>query len=127
MVVYPLKPLFWVASSREDLRCFPAKVRREVGFALFRAQQGGKHPNARPLKGFGGAGVLEIITNFDRSTYRSVYTIRFPDAVYVLHAFQKKARSGKATPRAELERIRTRLRRALLHHAEWSRPEGTQQ
>src|SRR5690348_6384616 len=92
------KPVFWVASSRKDLRKFPKPVRQTVGQALFDAQTGGKHPDAKPLRGFRGAGVLEVVEDHDGSTYRVVYTVRFAGAVYVLHAFQKKSKRGVTTP-----------------------------
>ena len=85
------KPVFWIASSRKDLRRFPKGVRQTFGQALFDAQTGGKHADAKPLKGFHGAGVLEVIEDADGSTYRAVYTVKFAGAVYVLHAFQKKS------------------------------------
>jgi phage-related protein len=92
------KPVFWVASSKKDLRKFPRGVRRTVGQALFDAQTGGKHPDAKPLKGFKGAGVLEVVEDDDGNTYRAVYTVKFAGVVYVLHAFQKKSKSGIKTP-----------------------------
>ncbi len=92
-------------------------MRRAIGRALALAQRGGKATNAKPLKGFGGAGVLEIITDDHGNTYRGVYTVRFADAVYVLHVFQKKSRRGIATPKQELELIRRRLAAAATHHA----------
>ncbi len=95
-----------------------------MGFALDLAQRGGKHCDAKPLRGFGGAGVLEIVDDFDGDTYRAIYTVKFRGAVYVLHAFQKKAKRGIATPRHEIELIQVRLRAAHLHHDAWSqRPE----
>jgi phage-related protein len=112
------KPLFWVGSSRGGVRKFPQSVRQTVGFALRQAQLGGKHRDAKVLKGFGGAGVLEIVEDHDGETYRAVYTVKFAGAVYVLHAFQKKSKKGIKTPAAELEVIRRRLKAAEEHHAE---------
>jgi phage-related protein len=106
------KPVRWVGSSKDDLRRFPEEVRRRVGGALWEAQIGGKVPYAKPLKGFGGAGVLEVVDDFDGNTFRAVYTVRFAGLVYVLHAFQKKSMRGIATPRQELRVIEERLRRA---------------
>src|SRR5713101_7120847 len=106
------KPLRWIGSSKEDLSEFPKEVRGRVGVALWQAQTGGKAPYAKPLKGFGDAGVLEIVDDFDGNTFRAVYTVRFAKAVYVLHAFQKKSKRGITTPRAELELIDQRLKRA---------------
>src|SRR5438045_2308492 len=103
-------PLEFIGSSRDDLSAFPVDVKRGFGFALRTAQRGGKHPDAKPLKGFRGAGVLEIVANFDGDAFRAVYTVRFKGIVYVLHAFQKKSKRGIATPRTEMEKIRARLR-----------------
>jgi phage-related protein len=120
------KPLFWVGGSRDDLREFPEEVRQTMGFALWQAQNGGKHLDAKPLKGFGGAGVLEIAEDDDGSTYRAVYTVEFAGAVYVLHAFQKKSKKGVRTPKRETDLIRRRLKTAEEHHKAWraSRPAG---
>ena len=85
-------------------------IRLTVGQALFDAQTGGKHPDAKPLKGFGGAGVLEIVDDYDGDTYRAVYTVRFAGVIYVLHAFQKKSKSGIATPKKELDLIKNRMK-----------------
>ena len=104
------KPLLWVGSVRADLRAFPTKVRRNIGYALYFAQWGDKHPSAKPLKGFGGAGVLEIIEDHDGNTYRAVYTVRFARAIYVVHAFQKKSKTGIATPKSVIDLIRSRLK-----------------
>lgn len=106
------KPVRWVGGSREDLRGFPPEVRRQIGYALQFAQAGDKHPAAKPLKGFGGASVLEIREEHQGSTYRAVYTVRFPGAVYVLHAFQKKSKEGARTPKPEIDLVKQRLRRA---------------
>ena len=106
------KPVRWVGSSKEDLSNFPAEVRRRVGGALWEAQIGRKAAYAKPLRGFGGAGVLEIVDDFDGNTFRAVYTLRFAKAVYVLHAFQKKSKRGIATPKTELDLIARRLKRA---------------
>src|SRR5712691_7685709 len=106
------KPVRWVGSSKEDLSGFPEEVRRRVGGALWEAQIGRKAPYAKPLKGFGHAGVLEIVDDFDGATFRAVYTVRFVKAIYVLHAFQKKSRRGAATPKVELDLIGQRLKRA---------------
>jgi phage-related protein len=111
-------PLQFVGSSKDDLSSFPLPVKQHVGFALRTAQKGGKHSDAKPLRGFKGAGVLEIVSNFDGDTFRAVYTVRLKGAIYVLHAFQKKSRKGIATPRSEMDKIRARLREAQLLHAE---------
>ncbi len=113
------KPVRWVGSSRDDLRAFPDEVRNRVGGALWEAQLGRKAPYAKPLKGFGGAGVLEVVDDFDGATYRAVYTVRFAGVVYVLHAFQKKSTRGIATPRQEMALIAQRLQRAREDYAQW--------
>jgi phage-related protein len=113
----------WVGDSKEDPSSFPEDVRRRVGGALWEAQVGRKAPYAKPLKGYSGAGVLEIVDDFDGDTFRAVYTARFAKAVYVLHAFQKKSKRGIATPRAELDMIERRLKRAQEDYERWSRNE----
>lgn len=97
----------------------PEDVRRTVGHALWWAQLGERHPAAKPLKGFGGAGVLEVVEDFDRSTYRAVYSVTFAGAVYVLHAFRKKSKQGIKTPASELELVRKRLKQAEEHYVQW--------
>lgn len=113
------KPLFWIGRSRDDLKECPDEVMREIGYALDFAQRGGKHPSAKPLKGFGGASVLEIVEDNDGDTYRAVYTVKFPLAVYVLHVFQKKSKKGMATPKRDLDLIDERLKRAESHYQDW--------
>lgn len=113
------KPLFWVGRSDEAMRDFPKEVRRTFGFALGLAQLGGKFIDSKPLKGFGGAGVLEIVEDFRSDTYRCVYTVKFAGAVYVLHAFQKKSKSGIKTPKQEIDLVKARLQRAEEHHRIW--------
>lgn len=114
-----LKPVEWIGSSRDDLREFPEDVQQIMGFALYRAQLGKKHPDAKPLKGFKGAGVLEIVENFDGDTYRSVYTVKFEGIVYVIHAFQKKSKQGIATPKQDIDLIESRLKRAKEHYKKY--------
>jgi phage-related protein len=114
------KPVRWVGSSREDLSDFPDEVRRRFGRALWEAQIGGKANYAKPLRGFGDASVLEIVDDFDGGTFRTVYTVRFPKMVYVLHAFQKKSKRGVATPKGDLELIDRRLKRAQQDYEQWS-------
>lgn len=120
------KPLFWVGSSLDDLRKFPEEVQSGVGLALWQAQSGGKHVTAKPLKGFGGAGVLEIVESREGDAYRAVYTVRFAGAVYVLHAFQKKSKHGISTPAHDLNVVRQRLRRAEEHFHRWSAERGSE-
>ena len=105
-----LKIVHWIGSSREDLKDFPEEVRQDIGFVLFEVQKGLKPTSAKPLKGFGGAGVLEIIENFVGDTYRAVYTVKFQKVVYVLHCFQKKSKQGIKTPQQDIELIKQRLR-----------------
>ena len=115
MDVHEPKPVEWVGSSLNDLKAFPGKVRDRVGFALFQAQIGLKHPDAKPLSGM-GSGVMEVVSRFDGDTYRAVYTVRFAEAIYVLHAFQKKSKQRIATPKSERDLIRQRLKVAEQHY-----------
>ena len=107
-----LRPLYWVGSSRRDLRSLPDPVQDVFGYAFYLAQAGRKHQQAKPLRGFGSAGVVEVVEDWDRSTYRAVYTVKFKGAVFVLHVFQKKSMSGAATPKAGIDLIRERLKAA---------------
>jgi phage-related protein len=104
------KQLFWVGSSKKDLMSLPLQVRKFFGHALHFAQHGGRHDAAKVLKGFGGSGVLEVVEDDAGGTYRAVYTIRFAEAVFVLHCFQKKSKSGISTPKEDMEIIRARLK-----------------
>ncbi len=113
------KPVFGVGSSHKDLQELPPKVRKTFGFALWQAQIGRTHQAAKPLKGFGGAGVLEVVEDHDGSTYQAVYTVRFAGAVYALHVFQKKSKTAVKTPKQAIELIRKRLKAAEEHHATW--------
>jgi phage-related protein len=115
----PDKPLFWIGSSWSDLKDCPDEVQDFIGYALHWAQRGGKSPDAKPLQGFGGAGVLEIVDDFDGNTYRAMYTVRFAGAVYALHVFQKKSRKGMATPKQDIDLVKARLKRAEDHYAAW--------
>lgn len=108
------RPLLWVGSSKKDLLALPVPVRRFFGHALHFAQQGEQHGAAKVLKGFGGAGVLEVVEDDADGTYRAVYTVRFREAVFVLHVFQKKSKRGIATPQADMEVIRQRLKVAAV-------------
>ena len=113
-----IKPVRWVGNSRRDVRSFPRSVRRDIGQALYVAQGGETDPSAKPLKGFGGSSVMEIVAPYAGDTWRSVYTVRFEDAIYVLHAFQKKSSSGIATPKREMDLIRQRLTEAERDYRE---------
>lgn len=108
----PLKPVFWVGTSLKDLRTFPAPVQDHMGYALYIAQRGGKHQDAKVLSGFSGAGIVEVIKDYRGDTFRAVYTLKYAGTVYVLHAFQKKSKSGRQTPRRDIELIKQRLREA---------------
>ena len=107
-----MKPLYWVGSSKKDITSMPEEVQDVFGYALYLAQIGQKHEDAKPLKGFGSAGVLEVVEDWHGDTYRAVYTVRFAAAVYVLHVFQKKARKGIETPKHEINLIHERLKAA---------------
>ena len=107
-----LKPLVWLASTKKDLMALPEEVIDTFGYALYLAQTGKRHEQAKPLHGFGSAGVLEIVEDWRENTYRAVYTVRFAAAVFVLHVFQKKAKSGVATPKQDMKLIRERLKSA---------------
>lgn len=107
-----LRPVFWMGSSKKDLKRMPGPVQDSVGYALFMAQKGLKPSNAKVLKGFGSAGVLEVVEDASAGTYRAVYTVRFSRAVFVLHCFQKKSAHGIATTKHDLDMIRRRLAEA---------------
>ncbi|SRR5579883_1360267 len=127
MIVPPpsaMKPCEFVGSARRDLQAMPEQVREVFGYAIYVAQLGDKHHSAKPLKGFGGAGVLEVVEDFKSGTYRAAYTVRFAGVVYVLHAFQKKSKRSKATPQHDIELIKERLKAAEKHHQENYRKPG---
>jgi phage-related protein len=107
-----LKPVIWVGSSRKDMRAFPEPVQDHMGYALYVAQRGGKHRDTKTLSGFGGAGVVEVVKDFRDDTFRPVYTLRYAGAVYMLHAFQKKSKTGRETPRRDIDLVKQRLREA---------------
>ena len=113
-----LKPVIWIGSSKKDLKVFPPAVRKDIGKALYAAQKGKSDPAAKPLRGFGGRQVLEIVERYRTDAYRAVYTVQFTDAIYVLHAFQKKAKRGISTPKRDIDLVRRRLREADQHHRE---------
>lgn len=108
-----LKDLFWVGASKKELGALPDEIVDVFGYALHLAQAGLKHDHAKPLKGFGG--VLEVVENFKRDTYRAVYTVKFKNAVYVLHCFQKKSTQGIKTPKPNMDMIKERLKAAKTH------------
>jgi phage-related protein len=107
----PLRPLLWVSSSRDDLREFPDAVQDAFGFALYLVQIGERPARAKSLKGL-GSGIVELVSDFGGDAFRAVYTARFEKAIYVLHAFKKKAKQGVKTPKAEIDLVRRRLRAA---------------
>ena len=113
-----LKPIIWMGSSRQDLRTFPQKARRDIGQALYTAQEGETDPAAKPLKGFGGTRVMEIVDRHDTDTYRAVYSAQFTGTIYLLHAFQKKSKKGSATPQKDVDLIRQRLAAARHHYGQ---------
>jgi phage-related protein len=112
------KHVLWVGSSKKDLMAMPDEVKSAFGFALYLAQQGKKHQNAKPLKGFSGAGVLEVIEDNLGDTFRAVYTVKIAEVIYVLHCFQKKSKRGIETPKQEIDLIRDRLKMAQDHAKE---------
>ncbi len=109
------KELEWIGTSRKDMQVLPLPVRRVFGYALYADQLGEKPPDAKPLKGFGGAGVLEVVEDYRGDTYRAVYTDRFASMIYVLHVFQKKAKRGMRTPKQELDLIREHPKQAEIY------------
>jgi len=119
----PLRPLRWISSSRDGLSEFPSKVRDQFGYELFLAQTGEHPPSAKPFKGVGG-GVVELIEDHDGDTYRAVYTVRLATAVYVLHAFKKKAKQGIKTPPRDVELIKKRLKAAEELDSDERKKEG---
>ncbi len=112
------KHILWVGSSKKDLMAMPDEIRSAFGFALYLAQQGKKHQNAKPLKGFSGAGVLEVVEDCLGDTFRAVYTVKIAEVIYVLHCFQKKSKRGIETPKQEIDLIRDRLKMAQDHAKE---------
>ncbi len=117
------KPLIWVGDSLAMVRSFPEAVKDELGVALYQAQLGGKHVKAKPLRGI-SPGVLEVVSDHRGDAFRAVYTVRLEGRVYVLHAFQKKSKTGIATPKPEIDLIKQRLKRAIEIHAAWEKQHG---
>lgn len=106
------KPAVFIASARQDLRKLPLPAKQVLTYAIYLAELGRTHPDAKPMKGFGGGGVLEVVENYDKNAYRAVYTVKFEGVVYVLDVFQKKSKRGRATPQLDIDRIRSRLKLA---------------
>lgn len=105
-----VRPLYWIGSSKKDLRALPGGVQDVFGYALYLAQVGKKHVDSKPLQGFGSAGVLEVVEDWQGDTYRAVYTVRFTAAIFVLHVFKKKSTKGIRTPQRDFVLIRERLK-----------------
>ena len=105
-----IKSIVWIGSARKDLKAFPDEVKKVMGYALYEAQLGRKALSAKPLSGFGGTSVLQVVEDHQTDTYRAVYTVKFDDLVYVLHAFQKKSKNGVATPKPDIDLIKRRLK-----------------
>ncbi len=110
MKIKPPKPLTWIGTSKKDLQKFPDDVKQIMGYAIYLAQKGDRHQDAKPLKGFSGANTLEVVESYQGDTYRAVYTIRFEGIVYVIHCFQKKSKKGITTPKPDIDLIRQRLK-----------------
>jgi phage-related protein len=117
-IPFAQRPVEFIASAKRDLAAMPKSVKAVFGFAIFQAEIGEKHLDAKPLKGFGGAGVLEVVEDFHGDTYRGIYTVKFSGVVYVLDAFQKKAKKGSKTPKQDMDRIKSRLKLAEQHYDE---------
>ena len=115
-----LRQIEWMGSSKNDLREMPLAIRKAFGAGLFEVQMGGMPENAKPLKGFGGASVLELSERDEAGTFRAVYTIKFAGAVYVLHCFQKKSHQGIATSKPDIALIKARLKLAAVDYAKQS-------
>jgi phage-related protein len=119
-----VKPLRWVGPSKEELIEFPDPVVKGMGHALHVVQTGSKPGNAKPLHGFDGAGVLEIVEDYDGNTFRAVYTVKLAGTVYVLHCFQKKSKKGSETPKQTINLIKERLKTAIEEHKKRKRSES---
>jgi phage-related protein len=126
MSIPPRKPLKWVGSAKKDLDGMPDDVQDLFGHAIDLAQAGGRHQDAKALSGFGSAGILEVVEDFRGSAFRAVYTVRFSGWVYVLHCFQKKAKSGIKTPAEDLDLIKARLKAAAQDFEAWQSKQGVQ-
>lgn len=120
-----IKPVAWIGSSYRDFRSFPDPVQDTMGYALYWAQMGDLHDSAKPLKGFSGTSVVEIVEDHSTDTYRAIYIVRFSGVVYVLHALQKKAKKGRKTPDQEIDLVRRRLRVAEEDYRRLTKGEGT--
>jgi phage-related protein len=119
-----IKPIIWVGSTKRDLRSLPKIVQDEIGFALYEAQKGGKSDKAKPFKGFGNASVMEIVERNVGEAYRAVYTVKFEQAIAVLHVFQKKSKYGIETPKQDVDLIKSRYKLAEEEYKQWLRLKG---
>jgi phage-related protein len=118
------RPILWIASAKRDLMAMPSDVIDDFGFGLYQAQIG-KHPDSgKVLTGFGGASVVELVNDYHGDTFRAIYTVRFAEAVIVLHVFQKKSKKGVETSKQDIELIRTRLKTAEEIYKEWKNKRG---
>ena len=115
------KELLWIPGTKDDLMAMPSEVKTDFGYGLYQAQIGDFPDIAKPLRGFNGASVLELVEDHKSGTYRAVYTVKFEDAIVVLHVFQKKSKSGISTPKKEIELIHERLKRAEIIYQEWKK------
>ncbi|OSZ75488.1 type II toxin-antitoxin system RelE/ParE family toxin [Hydrogenophaga sp. IBVHS1] len=118
------KPIKWVSSAKRDLDAMPEDVKDVFGHAIDLAQAGGKHRDAKAMTGFGSAGVLEVVEGHQGDTFRAVYTVKFAGWVYVLHCFQKKSKSGIATPKPDMDLINNRLKAAKQDFEVWQAQQG---
>ncbi len=109
------RPLFWEGSSKKDFKEFPVPVQKDMGVALFVAQLGRTAASAKPWKGL-GSGVYELVEDHRGETFRAVYVVHVADAVHVLHAFQKKSKTGIATPRPDVDLLEKRLKVVLARY-----------
>jgi len=122
-----LKPVRWIGSSYKDLRGLPSEIRKAFGFAIDQAQRGGKHPDAKSLKGFGDASIVELVKEHIGDTFRGIYTVRFSGVIYVLHVFQKKSKIGISTPKRDIDLIRSRLKDAQIDYISWNQTQRMRQ
>lgn len=119
-----IKPILWVGSSKRDLMDMQSDVRADFGYGLHQAQIGEHPDSAKPLAGFGGASVIELVQDHKGDTFRAVYTVKFSDAIAVLHVFQKKSKRGKETPKQDMDLIRSRLKLAEELYKDWKVKRG---
>ena len=119
-----MKHILWIPGTKGDLMDMPEDIRKDFGYGLYQAQRGEYPDIAKPLKGFGGASVLELVEDHESGTFRAVYTVKFEDAIVVLHVFQKKSKRGKETPQQDIDLIHERLKWAKVIHQDWKKKKG---